>query len=40
MVDGEFRQNGSSVKNEEFSINESSMKGSILWGRHVGKRSR
>ena len=40
MVDCEFRQNGSSVKNEDFSISESSMEGSILWGRHVGKRRR
>ena len=40
MVDCEFRQNGSSVKNEDFSISESSMEWSIVWVSHVGKRRR
>ena len=40
IVDCKFRQNGSSVKNEDFSVSESSMEGSIIWGSHVGKRRR
>ena len=40
VVDHGFRQNGSSVKNKDYSISESFMERSIIRGSHVGKRSR
>ena len=42
IVDCDFRQNGPIVKNEDFffSISESFVEGSIIWGSHVGKRRR
>ena len=39
-VDCGFRQNGSNVKNKDYSISESFMEGSIVWGSQVGKRSK
>ena len=39
-VDCGFRQNGPSVKNKDYSISESFMERSIVWGSHVRMRSR
>ena len=39
-VDSGLRQNGSSDKNKDYSIGESFMEGSIVWGSHVGKKSK